>query len=236
MKRTIAIVMALALLLGCGALAEGTLNVTGSGTVYVVADRVSASLGISISGEDLGELQSQANEKMSAICQALQDAGLDGANIATNYISISPVYGSSRVLREEESIIGYTIYNTLTIVTDDIDSIGAYIDAAFAAGANTFDSISFTAKDDSEAQKKALELAVADAQSKAEIIAAAAGKSLGGILTISQGADSDYSYYNSTSGAGALYKAEAAMDGAATTVRAAQIKVSAQVQISYELN
>ena len=32
-----------------------------------------------------------------------------------------------------------------------------------------------------------------------------------------------------------LYKEAAAMDGAATTVRAAQIRVNAQVQISYEL-
>ena len=61
MKRIIALAMALAMLLGCGALAESTLNVTGSGTVYVAADRVSASLGISINGEDLGELQNQAN-------------------------------------------------------------------------------------------------------------------------------------------------------------------------------
>ena len=43
MKRIIALAMALAMLLGCGALAESTLNVTGSGTVYVAADRVSAS-------------------------------------------------------------------------------------------------------------------------------------------------------------------------------------------------
>ena len=41
---------------------------------------------------------------------------------------------------------------------------------------------------------------------------------------------------NSTAGSGTLYKEAAAMDGAATTVRAAQIKVSAQVQISYALN
>ena len=121
-------------------------------------------------------------------------------------------------------------------MTDDIDSIGKYIDAAFAAGANTFDSINFSVKDDSEAQKKALELAVADAQGKAEIVAAASGKALGDILTISQGSDSDYAYYNSTAGTGMLYKEASEMDGAATTVRAAQIKVSAQVQISYELN
>ncbi|MDY5219083.1 MAG: SIMPL domain-containing protein [Aristaeellaceae bacterium] len=233
MKRIIAIALMMIMLLGCGALAEGTLNVTGSGTVYVAADRVSASLGISISGEDLAELQNQANERMSAICQALLDAGLEGSNISTNYLYISPRYDYSG---EMEKITGYSISNSLTILTDDIDSIGSYIDAAFAAGANTFDSINFTTKDDSEAQRKALELAVADAQGKAEVIAAASGRSLGDILTISQGEEDDYSYYNSTAGSGMLYKEAAAMDGAATTVRAAQIKVSAQVQISYALN
>lgn len=233
MKRIIAIALMMIMLLGCGALAEGTLNVTGSGTVYVAADRVSASLGISISGEDLAELQNQANERMSAICQALLDAGLEGSNISTNYLYISPRYDYSG---EMETITGYSISNSLTILTDDIDSIGSYIDAAFAAGANTFDSINFTTKDDSAAQRKALELAVADAQGKAEVIAAASGRSLGDILTISQGEEDDYSYYNSTAGSGMLYKEAAAMDGAATTVRAAQIKVSAQVQISYALN
>ena len=233
MKRIIAIALMMIMLLGCGALAEGTLNVTGSGTVYVAADRVSASLGISISGEDLAELQNQANERMSAICQALLDAGLEGSNISTNYLYISPRYDYSG---EMEKITGYSISNSLTILTDDIDSIGSYIDAAFAAGANTFDSIDFTTKDDSAAQRKALELAVADAQGKAEVIAAASGRSLGDILTISQGEEDDYSYYNSTAGSGTLYKEAAAMDGAATTVRAAQIKVSAQVQISYALN
>ena len=157
MKRIIAIALMMIMLLGCGALAEGTLNVTGSGTVYVAADRVSASLGISISGEDLAELQNQANERMSAICQALLDAGLEGSNISTNYLYISPRYDYSG---EMEKITGYSISNSLTILTDDIDSIGSYIDAAFAAGANTFDSINFTTKDDSEAQRKALELAM----------------------------------------------------------------------------
>lgn len=232
MKRIIAMALMMAMLLGCAALAESTLNVTGSGTVYVAADRVSASLGISISGEDLGDLQNQANERMNAICQALLDAGLDGSNISTNYLYISPRYDYSG---ETERITGYSISNSLTITTDDIDSIGTYIDAAFAAGANTFDSINFSVKDESQAQTKALELAVADAQSKAEVIAAAAGRELGGILTISQGSEDEYSYYNSTAGSGMYMREASAMDGAATTVRAAQIRVNAKVQISYEL-
>ena len=76
---------------------------------------------------------------------------------------------------------------------------------------------------------------MADAQSKAEVIAAAAGRELGGILTISQGSEDEYSYYNSTAGSGMYMREASAMDGAATTVRAAQVRVNAQVQISYEL-
>ena len=232
MKRIFAALLAMLLLCG-GALAEvESLKVTGTGTVYVTADRASASLGVTMTGEDLGELQQQVNETVSAICAALQEAGLDEKDISTNYIYISPRYDYSG---EMERMVGYSINNSLTITTDDIDSIGTYIDAAFAAGANTFDSISFSVKDESQAQTKALELAVEDAQSKAQVIAAAAGRELGGILTISQGSEDEYSYYNSTAGSGMYMREASAMDGAATTVRAAQIRVNAQVQISYEL-
>lgn len=232
MKRIFTLTLAIFLVFSCGALAESVLNVTGSGTVYVAADRVSASLGISINGEDLGDLQNQANEIMNAICKALKDAGLEDGNISTNYLYISPRYDYTS---EMERITGYSISNSLTIITDDIDSIGSYIDAAFAAGANTFDSISFTVKDDTQAQQKALELAVADAQGKAEVIAAAAGRTLGDIKSISQGSEEDYNYYNTTVGKGMYISEDGEMDGASSLVHAAQIRVNAEVQISYEL-
>ena len=233
MKRVFAILLALALLTGFGALAEeGELKVTGTGTVYMQADRVSASLGVNLSGEDLGELQQRANATIAAIVEALTEAGLDEKNIATNYIYISPRYDYSG---DYERMIGYSINNSMTISTENIDSIGMYIDAAFAAGANTFDSIDFRVADDSEARMQALELAVKDAQQKAEVIAAAAGKGLGRIDEIVEGSQNDY-YYNNTSGvARNLIMEEAAMD-MGTTVRAAQVSVTATVQISYELN
>lgn len=230
MKRIIAVLVALLMVCGAAFAETETLNVTGMGTVYVQADRASASLGVTMSGEDLAEVQKQANDAVVAICEALQEAGLDQKNISTNYIYISPRYDYSG---DVERMVGYTINNSMTITTENIDSIGAYIDAAFAAGANTFDSISFTVKDDSEIRKQALELAVQDAMEKAEVISAAAGRKLGAIVSISEGEQQDY-YYNSTSGS-ARY-ADFGEDAAAgTTVRAAQVNVSAQVQISYAM-
>lgn len=241
MKRILAMGLAFMLIFGFSALAEGQLDVTGNGRVYIAADQACATLGVEMSGKDLGELQSQANVAISAICDALEAAGLDANNISTNYMNISPQYEqNSSIFRGAQEgvdmIAGYTINHSLNIRTDDIDSIGSYIDAAFAAGANRFDSISFSAKDDSEARKKALELAVADAREKAEIMAAASGRELGEILNISYGSSDDYSFYNAMAGRG--MPSAVMMDAApemGTTMRAAQIRVGAQVQISYEL-
>lgn len=231
MKKWMTILMLAAMLLAFGALAESeTLSVTGNGTVYVEADRVRASLGISMQGADLAQLQQDANRTIIAICDSLKAVGLDEKSITTNYIYISPRYDYSESV---ERMVGYAITNSLSIVTSDIDRIGEYIDAAFSAGANSFDSIEFFISDSSAAQNKALELAVQDAMNKGETIAAASGCKLAGIIEIYEGSQADY-YANSR--AGAKYFAEAAMDSAAgTTVRASQINVSAAVQFTFAL-
>ena len=232
MKKIFAIALALAMLMGVSALADGgELKVSGSGTVYMQADRASASLGVDLTGEDLGELQQRANNTVAAVVEALTAAGLNEENISTNYIYISPRYDYSG---DTERLIGYTINNSLTISTDQIDNIGTYIDAAFAAGANSFDSISFSVADDSEARMQALELAVKDAQQKAEVIAAAAGMSLSKIEEIAEGAQID-AYSNSTAGMARYSIAETAAMDAGTTVRAARVNVTASVQITYAL-
>lgn len=231
MKNSVAFLLVLAMLCGC-ALAEPVLNVTGSGTVYVPADQVSVSLGVNMTGADLAVLQQQANETITAVCDALLDAGLAEEEISTSYFYISPRYDYSS---EIEAITGYSINNTLNIKTENIDQIGAYIDAAFAAGANSFDSINFTVKDEAEARMRSLELAVEDARAKAEVLAAAAGMQLGDIITITHGSQQDY--YTSTPDNGIQYKMESASVSAAggTTVRAAQIQVTSTVQISYNI-
>lgn len=231
MKKLFAVLISLALLMSMSAFADVPLNVTGSGTVYMEADIVTASIGVNISGEDLETLQQQANDTIAAICEALVSAGLDEKDITTDYIYISPRYDYSDVT---EQIIGYSINNSMSIRTDELDMIGTYIDLAFAAGANTFDSINFTVKDDSQAHKQALELAVQDARAKAETIAAASGMQLGGIMQISEGESQEY-WNNLESGSVRYNVAADSVTGAGTTVRAAQVKVNAKVNVTYDM-
>lgn len=230
MKRIIVALLALAMLCGCAFADEAVLEVTGFGRVYMEANQASATLGYSVSGEDLAQLQQKCNATVAAICEALQQAGLDEKNISTNYIYVSPRYDYST---ETEQLIGYSISNSLAIVTDKIDMIGTYIDAAFAAGANNFDSISFSAKDGTLARKNALKLAVEDAMEKAQVIAAASGKTLGDVVEIKECPDSySYNAVNAAAKSATMEFADAAMG---TTVRASQVEVSANIQITYEL-
>lgn len=233
MKRFFSIMLA-ALMLCCTAYAdESRLSVSGSGTVYMEADQVSANLGVMLSGKDLAEVQAEVNETVTRVCEALEAAGLDEKNISTNHIYVSPRYDYSSMDGEQE-LVGYTVNNSLSILTTDTDAIGGYIDIAFEAGANSFDSISFSVQDDSEAQDKALELAVQEAFRKAEVIAAASGKSLEGVLEINEGYN-NASYNNSSAASYKMWAVEEAAGGADTTVRAAQVSVSATVQIIFEI-
>jgi len=233
MKRILMIVLVLALLCGIALADESTLSVSGSGTVYMEADQVTATLGVNLNGQDLAALQSAANETIAGICDALLAAGLKDEDISTGYIYISPDYNSSSWSRDNQQS-GYIVNHSLIISTQDTDKIGAYIDAAFAAGANNFDSVSFSVQDDSEARDKALELAVQEAGRKAKVIAEASGRNLGDILEINEGYQGA-SYNSSTSASYKLWAVEEAASSADTNIRAAQVHVSASVQIIYEL-
>ncbi len=230
MKKVCALIFALILLLAAAACAESVLNVNGSGTVMVEADMASISLGVSMMGPDLTELQQQVNGTVKDVCAALVAQGVDEKNIATNYLYIYPQYDYSS---EVAQLVGYSVNNNMTIVTDNINSVGELIDASFAAGANSFDSITFSVKDETLARNQALELAVRNAFEKAEVIAKASGKVIEGILSIDESGLENNNYSNAA-GAKAEY---AVSDSAAagTTVHAAQIAVTANVKITFEI-
>ena len=147
--------------------------------------------------------------------------------MATNSINIYPEYDYSS---RGEEISAYTANNSICVLTKDIDKVGEYIDAAFAAGANTLDNVVFSASDTTEASKQAMSLAVKSARDKADVLAAAAGMKVMGVMEITEQAA--YSYGN-----GMLRYAEtAAMDMAAgTQVLTSQMQVCANVSITYNM-
>ena len=230
MKRLLAVFMTLLLLLSSAASAETTLlTVRGSGVVSVTADVAYVVLGVRESSEDVRAAQATVNEKINAIYAALTEAGVASKDIGTESIYIYANYDYSN---GEERLVGYTASNNISVTTSQIDKMGEYIDIAFAAGANSLNNVDFSSRDNAEAQKEALELAVQNAYEKAEIIAAAAGMKIAAVKSF------DETEERYTADVGAKYsnsRLEAAAADTSTMVQASSLQITASVLVEFEL-
>lgn len=231
MKRWMIVLLALVFFGTTTALAETTtLTVRGTGVVGVTADVAQIVLGVREVSTDVREAQATVNEKINAICDALIEAGVDQKDIGTESLYIYANYDYSG---DEQRLTGYTASNTISITTSQIDSVGAYIDIAFEGGANTLDSVDFSSRDNEDAQKEALELAVQNAYEKAEIIANAAGME---IVSVKSFDESEQSYSVDTGAKYSNARIEGAAGDQSTRVQASSLQIQATVLVEFELS
>lgn len=111
------------------------------------------------------------NAKKSDAVKTAVEAIAAGAKseIKTSDYSLSPEqdYYSGKMPK----ILGYEVKNTVTVSIEDLTKVGALIDAATKAGANSVEGINFVVGATSSAQGESLSLATAQAMAKAEGIA-----------------------------------------------------------------
>jgi hypothetical protein len=197
------------------------ISVTGTGVTEIAPDLATLSIGVTTQGETAAAALSANNEALAAVMARLTAAGIEGPDMQTSNLSISPNwtgYDSST-----PTISGYVAMNMLTIRVRALDSLGAVMDAAVADGANTVNGLTFGLADPAPALNAAREEAVADARARAEHLAAAAGVTLGRIVTISE------------TGGGMdpmpVFRAEAS----AVPVAGGELGISAYVTMTFEI-
>lgn len=117
--------------------------------------------------------QSQNAEKTEAVVRAVRAAAGVGAEIKTSGYSVQP----QRVYKENQppTISGYEARNGVTVTMPDLNRVGATIDAASNAGANSVDNLAFTLRRDRPARDQALREATTEAVAKADTLAQALG-------------------------------------------------------------
>lgn len=84
----------------------------------------------------------------------------------------------------QRKVVGYIARNSVLVDIEKIEQIGSFIDAALGAGANIVSALRFYSSKFEEARRSALEQAVVKARADAEVMAKAAGGSLGGALEV----------------------------------------------------
>jgi len=204
------------------------ITVSGTGEATARPDQASVTLGVITEATTAREALSANNAAMQGVFDQLTQIGIAEENIQTSNFSISPQYPPYRQDNNEpRRIVGYQVSNNVTVLFENLDDLGPGLDAIVSSGANQLYGISFSISETDELLMAARADAVADARAKAEVLAEAAGVTLGRVLNISEG--------------GASYpqpmmyaRAEMAMDSS-VPVAAGQQTLTAGVSMTFEI-
>ena len=209
---------------------QSGISVSGSGSVSVTPDIARIDVGVEVTAETVAAARGQAADAMDAVMAALEDNGVDEADVKTRFFNIYPQYNHRNERAPE--IVGFMVSNQVTVTVRDIDSVSDVLDATIAAGGDAVrvNGITFTVEDPEQFLDQARADAIANARKRAETLADAAGISLGPVRTISE----------STSFVGAqrfLAVPEAAFDGGgATSISPGEQELTVHVSVVYEVS
>lgn len=233
MKKIVAVILALIMMLSACALADQKITVTGKATVQLEPDMVLISLGVTATHEEVLLAQEQVNVTMNQVIEVLKgEMAIPEEDIATSEYRIDEYWEYSSMTGRSE-MIGYTATAMLNIFVRDMNLAGAVIDAAMNAGANQLSSVEFMSSDDTQARDLALALAVQNGMHKAQVIASAADLTLPAMPT--QITEESVSGYSGTNRA-YVYEGSVTMDAAgATTLQAGRLSITATVIVEYDI-
>ena len=219
-----AVVAALLWPLAAVAEGSGTLTVTGMATVNAVPDQATLSLGVTTTGETAAAAMAANNDAASAVIARLIAAKVADRDMQTTGLSLNPNWvvnsdGTGQVIQ------GYIASSMLTVRIAALETAGSVLDAAVTDGANTLNGLTFGLANPRPIEDDARKAAVADALARAQVLAQAAGESLGPILSITEGGGRQQPMPM-------LYKAAA---DSAVPLAAGEVGVSAEVTIVWQL-
>jgi uncharacterized protein YggE len=195
---------------------SGGITVNGTGAATTVPDRAAFSFGVTDQAPTASAALARNSDAIAKVIAALKAHGIAEADIQTQSVSLSPRTS------DRGDIVGYTASNSVSAQTT-VAKAGETIDAAVAAGATDVSGPAFTTSDEASLYRQALKAAVADAKTKAQALAAAAGVSLGGVTTIDESGSAPIPFIDKAAGP------------TATPVQPGTEKITANVTVTFAL-
>jgi uncharacterized protein len=234
---TLSIIMAV-FASGCGgAKPEGMTRIIVTGEAKAQAQPDTAVIVLSLVTQNKLALNAQQENarKSELVINAVKHAAGANPEIQTSGYSLQPQYSYSD--NRLPSIIGYEARNSVTVRMNDLNNVGAVIDAASEAGANSVESVSFILRENNQANSQALGEATRQAMSKAQGIAQALGGRIvrvveereGGVNRPPANFDQTDSYPNASTNTSANKSVYT------TPVEAGTLNVKSEVQLIVEI-
>ena len=206
------------------------ITVSGTAEVAAAPNRAVITIGAVAEDKQAQDAQRQIAAVLQRVIQAVRAVGIAEEKIRSTGLSLTPVYAQPgpkpAPAPEAPRIVGYRAADSLRVQIDPVERVGAVIDAAIAAGANSLGGLAFDLRDDLSYRRQALQMAVQEARAKAEAIAAGLSLHLGEVLDIrEEGAHQPYPVERRFASAAA----------AATPIQPGQVQVGAAVTVRFRL-
>lgn len=205
--------------------------VSGTATTHTKTDKVIISLGVETTDKTAEKALLSNSNLMNKVMDALKQSGVRQNETSTSAFSIKPNYNYSKY-GDRGNLSGFTVSNSIQIESSSINNVSQWIDTAVQAGANTVNDVYFSVSEEKlqNIKNMLLKEAVANAKTKADIVAAASGLNIAGIKSITVGE------IGIPPVPGPLYSKSVSSDEASSTpILAGEQEVSTTVSIVYIL-
>jgi uncharacterized protein YggE len=194
---------------------------SGDATVSKKPDIAFLSVGVESQQSTASAAQSDLANKAAKLIARAKALGVADKDLNTAGYSVGPYYPPGA-----QTISGYRASEQLQIKWHTVDTVGKALDALVQEGGATNIGVSFGLADPKAAQAEARTLAIADARSRAQAMANAAGVKLGQVIRVS---DLTFSGYPSTG-----YDLRAAAP-AATQLPVGELTVAITVEVDFAI-
>lgn len=207
------------------------ITVSGTGEVYATPDVGLIDISVKTEGRDVATATNDNSVKMNNIISFIETSSVQEKDIKSTGFNINPIYAWEDKTGKR-TLTGYEVSQTINVKIRDLTKVGAIISGATEKGANDIGSLSFIVDNDEQIKEDAKNLAIKDAQAKAENLEKALGVKMVKIINFSE--NSYNPIYVSTSSY-KMYNAELGSGVTAPSISAGQNKITSTVTITYAI-
>jgi uncharacterized protein YggE len=242
--------------IGAGLAATDTISVSGHGEVLAVPDIATFSFSVVADKATVADAQAQATTASNAITAYLTGAGVATADIQTSGYSVSPQYEYQNAVCPQPAqasnvssvssgassgtaviycppgkqvLQGYEVSQSTTVKVRDTTKAGDLLAGVGSKGATQISGLTFTIDQPDVVQAQARDKAIADAKTKADVLASSLGVSLVRVVSFNENT-------NGSSPMPIVYSMAASAPAAASPViSTGQNTITDDVTITYEI-
>ncbi len=156
-----------------------TIDVSGTGTSFAIPDVASESFTVQQKSTTVHDAQTTVASKVNSAVSYLKTSGIEEKDIQTTNYSAYPEYtyptpcidkGCSSV-NTTPKLVGYTVTQTITVKIRDTAKVGTIVDGLGSLGVTGLSGPDFTVDNADAVNAEARKKAIADAESKARVLA-----------------------------------------------------------------